>query len=103
MEEEKKIKQKSSLQEWAESIIIAFILAMFIRTFFIQAFKIPSGSMEGTLLVGDFLLVTCDEATEQARLDMAQETVKSMPLGIPDGRPRDDSGWRLRWDTWSSP
>lgn len=54
-----------------------------------------------TYVHGDFLLVTCDEATEQVRLDMAQETVKSMPLGIPDGRPRDESGWRLRWDTWS--
>ncbi len=50
----------------------------------------------------DFLLVTCDEATEQARLDMAAEAIKSMPLGIPDGRPQDDSGWRLRWDTWST-
>ncbi|HLF17671.1 MAG TPA: signal peptidase I [Candidatus Omnitrophota bacterium] len=57
MEEEKKIKQKSSLQEWAESIIIAFILAMFIRTFFIQAFKIPSGSMRQTLIEGDRLMV----------------------------------------------
>lgn len=56
-----------------------------------------------TYVHGDFLLVTCDEATEQVRLDMAQETVKSMQLGIPDGRPRDESGWRLRWDTWSTP
>lgn len=55
-----------------------------------------------TYVHGDFLLVTCDEATEQVRLDMAQETIKSMPLGIPDGRSRDDSGWRLRWDTWST-
>lgn len=56
-----------------------------------------------TYVHDDFLLVTCDEATEQVRLDMAQETVKSMPLGITDGRPRDESGWRLRWDTWSAP
>lgn len=55
-----------------------------------------------TYVHGDFLLVTCDESTEQARLDMAEETIKSMPLGIPDGQPRDDSGWRLRWDTWST-
>ncbi len=55
-----------------------------------------------TYVHGDFLLVTCDEATEQARLTMAQETVKSMPLGIPDSQPRDDSGWRLRWSTWSA-
>lgn len=56
-----------------------------------------------TYVNADFLLVTCDEATEQVRLDMAAETIKSMPLGIPEGRPRDDSGWRLRWDTWSTP
>ncbi len=47
----------SALREWTESIIIAFILAMFIRTFFIQAFKIPSGSMRMTLIEGDRLIV----------------------------------------------
>lgn len=40
-----------------ESIIVAFILAMIIRTFVIQAFKIPSGSMHSTLLEGDLILV----------------------------------------------
>ena len=50
------MREKSKLREWVESIIWAFIIAMFIRTFFIQAFKIPSGSMEDTLLIGDFLL-----------------------------------------------
>lgn len=50
-------KQKAVIREWVESIVIAFILAMFIRTFFIQAFKIPSGSMRMTLVEGDRLLV----------------------------------------------
>lgn len=49
--------KKTVVREWAESIIIAFILAMFIRAFFIQAFKIPSGSMKGTLVEGDRLMV----------------------------------------------
>ena len=43
--------------EWAKTIVLALLLAMFIRTFFIQAFKIPSGSMIPTLLVGDHILV----------------------------------------------
>ena len=49
--------QKSVMREWAESIVIALLLALFIREFFVQAFKIPSGSMIPTLLVGDRLMV----------------------------------------------
>ena len=43
--------------EWAKSFTIAIVLFLFVRTFLVEAFKIPSGSMEKTLLVGDFLLV----------------------------------------------
>ena len=50
-------RKKSALREWTESIIIAFILAVIIRTFVIQAFKIPSGSMRPTLVEGDIILV----------------------------------------------
>lgn len=49
---------KGVVREYAEAIVIALILALFIRAFIIQAFKIPSGSMEDTLLVGDHILVT---------------------------------------------
>ncbi|MEJ2689116.1 MAG: signal peptidase I [Deltaproteobacteria bacterium] len=49
--------QKSVVREYAEAIAIALVLALFIRTFVIQAFKIPSGSMIPTLLVGDHILV----------------------------------------------
>jgi len=52
-----KVKKKSVFREYAEAAIIAVLLALFIRTFVVQAFKIPSGSMEPTLLVGDHILV----------------------------------------------
>ena len=48
---------KSSVREYVESIVVAVILALFIRTFVVQAFKIPTGSMENNLLIGDHLLV----------------------------------------------
>src|SRR6266545_7616641 len=49
--------KRSTLREYFESIVIAVILALFIRTFIVQAFKIPTGSMEENLLIGDHLLV----------------------------------------------
>lgn len=48
---------KSTLREWTEAIAIAILLALFIRAFVVQAFKIPSGSMKTTLLIGDHILV----------------------------------------------
>lgn len=53
-----KKRQKSKLREYIEIIVISVLLALFVRSFVIQAFRIPSGSMEDTLLVGDFLLVS---------------------------------------------
>jgi signal peptidase I len=50
-------KKKSTIREYAEAIIVALALALFIRTFVVQAFKIPSGSMEPTLQIGDHILV----------------------------------------------
>jgi signal peptidase I len=49
--------RKSVVREYFESIVIAVILALFVRTFVVQAFKIPTGSMENNLLIGDHLLV----------------------------------------------
>ncbi|OGU18235.1 MAG: signal peptidase I [Geobacteraceae bacterium GWC2_53_11] len=52
------IKRKGLIREYAESIAIAILLALVIRTYLVQAFKIPSGSMEDTLAIGDHLLVS---------------------------------------------
>ena len=49
--------RKSTIREYAESIVIAVILALFVRTWVVQAFKIPTGSMENNLLIGDHQLV----------------------------------------------
>jgi len=51
------MRQKSKTREYVESLLIAALIAFFVRGFIVQAFKIPSSSMEPTLLVGDHLLV----------------------------------------------
>jgi signal peptidase I len=56
--------------EWTKSFIIAFGLFLIIRTFLVEAFRIPTGSMESTLLVGDFLLV--NKAVYGARVPFAR-------------------------------
>jgi signal peptidase I len=49
--------RKSTVREYFEAIVTAVILALFVRTWVVQAFKIPTGSMENNLLIGDHLLV----------------------------------------------
>ncbi len=56
--EKPETKKKKAIKETLEAIVIALVLALIIRTFAIQAFKIPSSSMENTLLIGDHLLVS---------------------------------------------
>jgi len=51
-------RKKGIVREYAEAIITALLLALIIRAYVVQAFKIPSGSMIPTLLVGDHILVT---------------------------------------------
>src|SRR6478672_1457891 len=74
--------QKSTLREYAESIVIAVILALFVRTWVVQAFKIPTGSMENNLLIGDHLLVNkfVFSATP-SRLEHAVLPVRSIRRG----------------------
>ena len=57
-DKEAEAQKKSIAREYTEAILIALLLALLIRTFIIQAFKIPSGSMESTLLIGDHILVS---------------------------------------------
>ncbi|HLC20562.1 MAG TPA: signal peptidase I, partial [Candidatus Methylomirabilis sp.] len=51
------VPEKSVIRQYAEAFIIAIVLALVIRTFVVQAFKIPSGSMLPTLQIGDHILV----------------------------------------------
>ena len=53
-----KSSKKSLIREYGEALLVALILAFVIRTFVVQAYKIPSESMVGTLLVGDHLLAS---------------------------------------------
>lgn len=53
-----KDKMRYLMKEWVEPIIIAVVLALIIRTFVVQAFKIPTGSMRPTLMEGDRILVS---------------------------------------------
>lgn len=57
MDAQDAVKTKSTFREYAEAILMALVLALFIRTFIVQAFKIPSGSMIPTLQIGDHILV----------------------------------------------
>jgi len=74
--------KKSTIREYFESIVIAVILALFIRTFVVQAFKIPTGSMDENLLIGDHLLVNKFVfAPTESRLERALLPVTSIKRG----------------------
>ena len=51
-------KKKSKTREWVDAIVFAVVAATIIRVFFIEAYTIPSGSMERSLLIGDYLFVS---------------------------------------------
>ncbi len=73
------LKKKSTIREYIEAAAIAVLLALFIRTFIVQAFKIPSSSMEPTLLVGDHILV--NKFVYGVKLPFVRSTL--VPLGDP--------------------
>ncbi|MBU1743507.1 MAG: signal peptidase I [Proteobacteria bacterium] len=72
-------KPKSKLREYIEAILLAIVIAFFIRTFVIQAYKIPSGSMKPTLLIGDHILVS--KFNYGIRLPLVRSTL--IPVGTP--------------------
>jgi signal peptidase I len=79
-------RRKSVVREYAESIIIAVVLALVIRTFVVQAFKIPSGSMEDSLLIGDHILV--NKLSYGIQLPILDSKIR--PLGLADDPQRGD-------------
>ena len=74
-------KSKSIVREYGEAILIAVVLALLIRTFVVQAFKIPSGSMIPTLLIGDHILV--NKFIYGLHIPFSDATVFAMTLGEP--------------------
>ena len=58
MKKQKKKREKSVFREYFELIVETAVFVFFVMTFVVQAFQIPTGSREPSLLVGDFLLVT---------------------------------------------
>ena len=70
---------KSKVQEYVEAIIIAILIAVVIRTFIIQAYKIPSRSMVPTLQVGDHLLV--NKFIYGVKIPILRRTI--LPVTIP--------------------
>ena len=73
--------RKSTVREYFESIVIAVILALFVRTWVVQAFKIPTGSMENNLLIGDHLLVNKFMFGPTTALDRALLPVRDITRG----------------------
>jgi signal peptidase I len=73
-------KKKGILREYLEAAAIAVLLALFIRAFVVQAFKIPSGSMEPTLLIGDHILV--NKFVYGIKAPLVNKTM--IPIGEPE-------------------
>jgi signal peptidase I len=72
-------RSKSTIREYLEALIWAVVLALIIRTWAFQAFKIPSGSMKPTLLIGDHLLVS--KSAYGLKLPFSDRVI--IPLGQP--------------------
>src|SRR5882672_6498594 len=81
-------KRKSQLREYAEALGVALLLALAIRTFVVQAFKIPSGSMLPTLQIGDHILVNKFVYGPRLEVPLTQMSLGQLP-GIRKPKPGD--------------
>jgi len=79
---------KSTVRELAEALAVALLLAMVIRTFVVQAFKIPSGSMLPTLEIGDHILVNKFVYGSRLEIPLTQISLGQLP-GLREPRPGD--------------
>ncbi len=73
------VKRKSTLREYAEALGVALVLALAIRTFVVQAFKIPSGSMLPTLQIGDHILVNKFVYGPRLEIPLTQISLARLP------------------------
>ena len=81
-------KRKSQLREYAEALGVALLLALAIRTFVVQAFKIPSGSMLPTLQIGDHILVNKFLYGPRLEIPLTQMSLGQLP-GLRKPQPGD--------------
>ncbi len=81
-------RQKSPVREYAEALFVALLLALVIRTFVVQAFKIPSGSMLPTLQIGDHILVNKFLYGPRFEIPLTQMSLGQLP-GLRKPRPGD--------------
>src|SRR5258705_13681218 len=79
---------KSTVREYAEALGVALLLALVIRTFVVQAFKIPSGSMLPTLQIGDHILVNKFIYGPRLEVPLTQWSL-GHPPGLREPRPGD--------------
>jgi signal peptidase I len=82
------IRAKSTVREYAEALGVALLLALVIRTFVVQAFKIPSGSMLPTLEIGDHILVNKFIYGPRLEVPMTQWALGQLP-GLREPHPGD--------------
>src|SRR5438552_14822801 len=79
---------KSTVREYAEALAVALLMALVIRTFVVQAFKIPSGSMLPTLQIGDHILVNKFIYGPRLEVPLTQWSLGQLP-GIREPRQGD--------------